>query len=67
MIDEDRFMEKVDVLVKGFLYKLSMKKTFFFKESVVYPFAQFKVHKKGFFFSMEEYVEVLNYVEQKQI
>ena len=51
-------MEKVDVLAKGFLYKLFKKH--FFKESVVYHFVQFKGHKKGFFFSMEEYVEVLN-------
>ena len=27
--NEGRFMEKVDVLAKGFLYKLSEKKTFF--------------------------------------
>ena len=56
-------MEKVDVLPKRFLYKLSKKKTFSFRESVVYPFVQFKGHKKGFFFSMEEYVKVLNYVD----
>ena len=59
---EGRFMEKVDVLAKGYLYKLSKKKRFFFKESVVYPFVQFTGHKKGFFLSMEEYAEVLNYV-----
>ena len=55
---EGRFMEKVDVLAKGFLYKLFKKKTFLFKESAVYPFVQFKGHKKGFFISMEEYDEV---------
>ena len=54
---EGRFMESVDVLAKGLLYKLSKKKTFFFKESVVYPCVQFKGHKKGFFLSMEEYVD----------
>ena len=52
---DGRFMEKV-VLAKGFLYKLFKKKTLFFNESVVYPFVQFKGHKKGFFLSMEEYV-----------
>ena len=46
---EGRFMEKLDVLARGFLYKLFKKKTSFFKESVVYPFVQFKWHKKGFF------------------
>ena len=57
-------MEKVDVLAKGFLYKLSEKKTFFFNESVIYPFVQLKGHKKGFFLSVEEYVEVLNYFDR---
>ena len=57
---EGRFTEKVDVLAKGFLYKLFQKKTFLFNKSVVYPFVQFRGHKKGFFLSMEEFVEVLN-------
>ena len=52
-------MEKV-VLAKGFLHKLFKKKTLFFKEFVVYAFVSFKGHKKGFFLSMEECVEVLN-------
>ena len=39
---EGRFMEKLDLLARGFLYKLFKKKTSFFKESVVYPFVQFK-------------------------
>ena len=46
-------MENVGVLAKGFLYKLSTKTTFFFKESVVYPFVIFKGHKKGFSLSMK--------------
>ena len=45
---EGRFLEKVDVLAKGFLYKLFNKRTFFFNESVVYPVVQLKGHKKGF-------------------
>ena len=57
---EGRFMEKVDVLVKGFQCKLFKKNNYFFKESVEYPFVQFKRHKKGLFLSMEEYIEVLN-------
>ena len=58
---DGRFMEKV-VLAKGFLHKLFKKKTLFFKEFVVYAFVSFKGHKKGFFLSMEECVEVLNQV-----
>ena len=46
---EGRFMKKVDDLVKGFLYELSIRNI----ESVVHPFMQFKGHKKGFFFSMK--------------
>ena len=41
---EGRFMEQVDVLAKGFMYKLYKKNTFFFKEFVVYRFVQFKGH-----------------------
>ena len=61
---EGRFKEKVDVLAKGFLYKLFKNKTFFVKESVVYPFVPFKGHKKGFLLLMEEYVEIF---QQSQI
>ena len=35
---EGRFMEKVDVLAKGFLHKLSNRKHSFLMESVVYLF-----------------------------
>ena len=51
---EGRFLEKVDVLAKGFLYKLFNKRTFFFNESVVYPVVQLKGHKKGFFLSQRK-------------
>ena len=44
-------MERETDLVKGKTYKLSKKKTFFYKESVVYPFVQFTTSKKGFFLS----------------
>ena len=50
---QGRFMEKVDVLAKEFLYKISKKKTLFFKESGVNPFVQFKGYKKGLFLSMK--------------
>ena len=60
---EGKFMKKVDILDKSFLFKVSKKRTFFFKESVVYPFVQFTEGKKGYHLSMVEYVEILNYVE----
>ena len=36
---------------------------FFYSESVVFPYVQFSHKKKGFFISMEEYVDVLNAIE----
>ena len=62
---EGQFMEKVDDMPnKGILYKLMPKKTFFYNESVVYPFVQFKTMKKGLYLlSMNKYVEILNFVE----
>lgn len=60
---EGRFLEKVEASAKGFLFKLSKKKTYFFRESVVYPFVQFTMAKKGYHLSTMEYVEILNYVE----
>ena len=59
---EGCFLEKDESSAKGYYYKLDRKKTFFYCESVVYPFVQFKETKKGMFVSIE-YVEVLNYVE----
>ena len=39
-------------------YKLSRKVTFFYKESVVYPYVNFKQNKKGFILKMDEYAEI---------
>ena len=64
---EGKFMEKVHIEPKGTLYKLSKKKTYFFKESVVYPFVQFKGSKKGFLLSNEEFVTVLNFIESTEL
>ena len=47
---EGRFLEKVDVLAKGFLYKLFNKRTFFFNESVVTPLCNSKDIKRDFSF-----------------
>lgn len=60
---EGKFMEKFHIVPKGTLYTLSKKKTYFFKESVVYPFVQFTAAKKGFLLSNEEFVTILNYIE----
>ena len=60
---EGKFMEKVHIEPKGTLYKLSKKKAYFFKESVVYPFVQFTGAKKGFLLLNKEFVTILNYIE----
>ena len=52
---------------KDIIYKLeTKKKTFFYKDMVVFPFVQFSRRKKDFFLPMEEYVDVLNVVEKLQ-
>jgi len=56
---EGEILEKVNSLNKGSLYKKSKKKTFFFRESVVYPFVQLQETKKGLFLSTNELVEIL--------
>ena len=59
---EGCFLEKHESSAKGYYYKLDRKKTFFYCESVVYAYVQFKETKKGMFISNIEYVEMLNYV-----
>ena len=59
-----QFLEKTEWGSKGSFYKLSKKKTYFYKESVVYPAVQFTGRKKGYFLSNQEYAEILNFVDQ---
>ena len=60
---QGQFMEKIDSNAKGDIYKLTKKKTYFYKETVVSPYVQFTTTKKGFLLVMAEYVDVLNLVE----
>jgi len=60
---EGHFLEKSESTSKGHIFKQQKKKTFFFPESVVYPFVQFEPQKKGLFFSNVEYGEILNFIE----
>ena len=58
------FLEKIQSGSKGILYKLESKKvTYFYKETIRFPYVQFSSTKKGFLLSMTEYVDVLNSVE----
>lgn len=64
---QGQFLEKIESNNKGIMYRLeTKKKTFFYTENVVFPFVQFTNKKKGFFIAMEEYVDVLNIVENLQ-
>ena len=61
---EGHFMEETVSSLKGYTYKLNeKKKTFFFKETVVYPFVQFEETKKGHFITMQQFTDIINYVE----
>ena len=60
---EGKFLERKDESAKDTTYRISKRKTYFFKESIVHPFIQFKATKKGNFLPVKEYVEILNYVE----
>ena len=55
------FLEKIQSGSKGILE--SKKMTYFYKETIRFPYVQFSSTKKGFLLSMTEYVDVLNSVE----
>ena len=45
-------------------YKLLKKLAFFYTESVVYPFIQMEVPRKGFELSTEEFLQITKYIEE---
>ena len=57
------FLEKISTST-GHHFKLSKKVTFFYKESVVYPFVQLTETKKIFQMSDIDFIEILQYVEE---
>lgn len=50
--------------LKATYFKRSSKKTYFFKESILYPCVNILETKKGLSLSMGDYTEVLNYIEE---
>ena len=58
-----QFLEKTSTST-GHHFKLSKKVTFFWKESVVYPFIQLTEIKKGFKISDIAFIGILQYVEE---
>ena len=59
-----QFLEKDILSAKGIYYEQQKKITYFFVESVIYPFVQVQETKKGLLLTNDEYVTVLNYVEE---
>ena len=61
------YLEKKKEKKDGKYYHISKNQVFIAKESVVYPFVNFKHEHKGksgeLFFSNEDYTEILNFVE----
>ena len=57
------FLEKIDEKNDHKLYKLSKKQTFFYKESVVYPFVTFQETKKGLKLKHSDLMDIIQFVE----
>ena len=57
------FLEKIQDSTNGQIFKLPKKITFFYKESVLYPYVNFKETKKGLVLSSSEYTDIIHYVE----
>ena len=58
-----RFLEKSVASTKYQMYTLSKRITHFYSESVVYPFVSFEATKKGFKLTMNDYTDILQFVE----
>ena len=51
-------------LEKSSHYTLSKNLTFFYKESVVYPYINFQPCKNGFKLEISDYTEILHFIEE---
>ena len=60
---EGHYLEEIYSNKRGIIFKMSKKTVYFYKESVVYPFVQVKEEKKGHFLTIDDYVNILTYVE----
>ena len=62
------YLEEDQCVKDGVYYRVNTKKeTFFYRKSIVYPFIQFDLRKKGDFLGNKELVEILNYVENNNL
>ena len=58
------FLERTRSTKKGLLLKKESKKTYFFKESIVYPFVQFSTLKMELYLTNNDFADILSVVEQ---
>ena len=58
------FLERTRSTKKGLLLKKESKKTYFFKESIVYPFVQFSTLKMELYLTNNDFADILAFVEQ---
>lgn len=60
------FLERLNVEKRSTTYKLVDNKiTYFYKESVIFPFVNIVESKKGLVLSDEDYTDILIYIEQQ--
>ena len=58
----ENFVEKSRSNSKGHYFKVGIKTSYFYHESIVYPFAHFAEKKNEFFMENSEYFEIINFV-----
>ena len=58
------FLERTRSTKKGLLFKEESKKTYFFKESIAYPFVQFSTLKMELNLTNNDFADMLAFVEE---
>ena len=62
--NKGHFLERVSHLSNREIYKVSKKVTYFYSESVIYPFVDFKEEKKGLALYNDELSNIIHYIEE---
>ena len=58
------FLEKISETEMKQTFQLTSKTTYFYKESILYPYVQFTESKKALVLENLHYMEILQYIEQ---
>ena len=61
------FLERSRNNSKGHHFNLDSKNSYFYHESIVYPFAQFTEKKNDFFIENSEYFEIIHFIEHTRM